>query len=88
MTTLARRPHFTCGNCEFARERRAATHDAGRAASGQVGLHLSLSCLRNPFEIYKATSESCGEHSELVAERRKEHAEMMASAVIRALRPS
>lgn len=75
------KPHLNCGNCEFARAREAKHGgDAGRAE--QSG--LPLACLREPFFIFKANDDVCGDHSELMAERQRE----LAREIVKALRPS
>lgn len=75
-------PLLSCGNCEFARGRHA---DADLLAKAEAAGHSvpELHCLRYPVAVAKRPDEACAEHSELIARRGLELADMIAIAIVK-----
>lgn len=73
---------LACGNCDFALARHA---DEALAAKAEAAGHPipPLHCLRFPTPVAKAPLDLCGDHSELIARRQLELADMVALAVVK-----
>lgn len=71
-----------CSNCEFAFQRHG---DPELLAKAEAAGHPvpPLQCLRNPEPVPKRPEDCCADHSELIARRNMELADMIAIAIVR-----
>lgn len=73
---------LNCGNCEFALVRHS---DPELQAKAEAAGHPvpQLLCLRNPLPVAKRPEDCCADHSELIARRNMELADMVAIAIVK-----
>lgn len=82
MSIFKRHPLVNCGNCEFARARHVDEAAEARAEAAGHPFPPVL-CLRFPQPVAKGREECCGDHSELMARRDMDLADMIAIAMVK-----